>query len=143
MNKFRLVMGDWSKDGHNQSDEYIYECNYSVEEVREAYLRSCKLTRVQFHSETGEEEWDIIDTPWTNYEDRDMTEEAMEVFKKFDIWHEQEDDGYVDCPEDFIMEFIGLSLGDFKFEKVKDPTPALNGWWGPMNFSFGYGLYGM
>lgn len=39
---FRIDIGDWSGDGHGQSESYIVDANKSIEEVREAYFKACK-----------------------------------------------------------------------------------------------------
>lgn len=35
---FKIVIGDWSGDGHSQADDYHVESNKPVEAVREAYF---------------------------------------------------------------------------------------------------------
>ena len=47
--KVKLTIGDWSQDGHNQYDEFVFEVNKDVTEVRQAYKDSCFLTKCQFH----------------------------------------------------------------------------------------------
>mgnify|MGYP000328681326 CR=1 FL=1 len=27
---YKLVLGDWSKDGHKQSEDFLFDCNYDV-----------------------------------------------------------------------------------------------------------------
>lgn len=41
--KIKIVIGDWSGDGHGESCAFLYECNKSIEEVREAYFKAKKL----------------------------------------------------------------------------------------------------
>ena len=47
MRKVKLVIGDWSGDGHGQSEEFVFETNKTVEEIGQAYKDSCKLTGLQ------------------------------------------------------------------------------------------------
>jgi len=35
--------------GHSKSDEYVFEGNYHVSKLRQAYKDSCRLTGVQFN----------------------------------------------------------------------------------------------
>ena len=46
MEKIRVVIGDWSEDGYNQSDEFIYSVNKTQKELQDGYKASCKLTGV-------------------------------------------------------------------------------------------------
>ncbi len=48
-NRFILLIGDWSGDGHEQSDKYVYSSNKTVFELQEAYKQSCYLTDLQFN----------------------------------------------------------------------------------------------
>ena len=34
---YKLVLGDWSKDGHKQSEDFLFDCNYDVHKIRQAY----------------------------------------------------------------------------------------------------------
>jgi hypothetical protein len=38
-NKFEMVVGDWSGDGHNQSRAYIIHTSATVEDAREAHFK--------------------------------------------------------------------------------------------------------
>lgn len=38
MYQFKLVIGDWSGDGHSRSESYLVRSNYPVEQVREAHF---------------------------------------------------------------------------------------------------------
>ena len=38
---YKLTLGDWSKDGHGQYREFLFDCNYGVHKIREAYKDSC------------------------------------------------------------------------------------------------------
>lgn len=42
MSKVKLSIGDWSQDGHNQSEDFVYEVNKTVSEIRQGYKDSCK-----------------------------------------------------------------------------------------------------
>lgn len=39
MNTIRLSIGDWSRDGHNQSEDVYIETNLTLDELKEAYDR--------------------------------------------------------------------------------------------------------
>lgn len=136
MKKFRLVLGDWSQDGHNIVQHIIIEANYSVEELRSAYYKSHKLTRVNF------------DNICEEYEDSKLHEPEYKKFQKHNCPFEKlgidEDDLYLDENSyvKLLMWFISLSIPDLKWKKTDDGLPNFNGYWskeGPS--SLGYGLY--
>lgn len=45
---YKLVLGDWSKDGHKQSEDFLFDCNYDVHKIRQAYKDSCKKLGITF-----------------------------------------------------------------------------------------------
>ncbi len=161
MRKVRLTIGDWSNDGHEKSEYFIYSVNKDVTELREAYKNSCKLTGVQFnHSEnyTGLAELDEKMCICVQYEENQPSKKAVDALKAhgidvdkyFDDIDEEEGTGSFN-PEglaEVIMEFIKLSIPDLQFEEASfkkskvNRIPPINGWWiDELNVSFGYGLF--
>ena len=43
-----LEVGDWSKDGHNQSDTFLFKSNYSGREIDEGFERLKKEKQIDF-----------------------------------------------------------------------------------------------
>lgn len=43
-----LEVGDWSKDGHNQSDVFLFKSNYSGREIDEGFERLKKEKHIDF-----------------------------------------------------------------------------------------------
>ncbi|MBO7716455.1 MAG: hypothetical protein J6S85_23015 [Methanobrevibacter sp.] len=43
-----LEVGDWSKDGHNQSDTFLFKSNYSGEEIDKGFERLKKEKQIDF-----------------------------------------------------------------------------------------------
>lgn len=153
--RFRLTIGDWSDDGHGQSDELVFVANYPVSELRQAYKDSCKKTGIQFNNNnknyTGSplEFRDRSRMVCVSYEDYTIHDNVKKILINHGIDMTKYDD-YLD-PDSFgelIMEFIRISLPDLKWEEssykrseLKNITP-LNGWWNKeLNHQFGYGLY--
>lgn len=157
--KVKLTIGDWSEDGHNQYDQFVFEVNKDVSEIRQAYKDSCKLTGYQFNHN---QDFTGLNLKWpesesrqicTEYEEYSISDEASEKLLEFGIDVISDDSDFVDYtdPETFanlIMEFIKLSLPDLTWEEasyknseLRDMAP-INGWWNKeLNVQFGYGLY--
>jgi hypothetical protein len=164
-NRFMVVIGDWSDDGHGHSEYFVYSSNYPVEILRQAYKDSCKLTGVQFnHNQDytgrgpriGRNDWTRI---CTEYEDNVIQEEAVAALGghgiDLNMFEDNEDDDHSKVVYDndqfanLILRFIRLSLPDFKWEEaaykrseIRHEVQPLNGYWNPdLNVQFGYGLY--
>jgi hypothetical protein len=138
---YNLVIGDWSKDGHNQSEEVLISGNKSKKEVMDSYLKTCKKLAVQLHDNKGE---------LCDYESRILSPEAADILLAAgcplkDILEETESNSfYCAGPAAFVplfFWFVKKSLPDFKYELVPKHE-HLNGWWDKdYNFSLGYGLF--
>lgn len=49
-----FIMGDWSRDGHNQSESVVCECNLSVKEITQAYKKGVKTIGFDLVSDVAE-----------------------------------------------------------------------------------------
>ena len=151
MNRFKIVLGDWSDDGHGKYEHYIIQANKPVNEVQEAYKKSCQLTGVSFNDSgndyTGrnytheeQEKFHVC----TNYEQNVISKEVVEVFRSWNCPFELQD-GYVEDIDEFVqllLWFISLSLPDLKTEFIDDVIPVFNGYWDEnLNVQIGYGLF--
>ena len=136
---FRFVVGDWSNDGHNQSQDFIVETSHSEEIIHKAYEDAIKACGVDLEELCSNFEDSIIHS-W----DVEKLEQFGISFENFD---EPNDDGDYYCsPENFaylFFELIKLQLGnEFKYKFIKNEIPYLNGYWHKtFNKSFGYGCF--
>lgn len=160
MNKMYLVLGDWSSDGHGKSEKVLVNVNKTVKEVQDAYKASCKLTGISFnHNEdftgikrdyTNQAAYHVL----TEYQDSELSDEVIEVFKKYKIDYKSESDDEDDDNEIYDdpklwfatlwFNFVKISLPDLKFDfpTELDDIPVINGYWNKnLNVQFGYGLY--
>ena len=141
--KFYVNIGDWSDDGHRESDRFLFESNYPVAQLQEAYKASCKKTGLELH------------TVCERYGEFTIEAKAFDTLIKHgcpmvyikDCAEEYYDEMEANPrPKGFaqiIMWFVGLSMPeDFTCESKTDEIPNFNGFWGDLNESFGYGLYG-
>ena len=158
----RLVLGDWSDDGHGKHKEILYKSNYPIDKIQQAYKDSCKLTGVQFnHNEdytgglcSGYGSWRQI---FTEYESSSIRPEAIEALRNHglnpadyceEIYTDEDFESdnsmpfYTDSAAELIMAFIALSMPkDWEYKKADIKADAINGWWGNLNVQFGYGLF--
>lgn len=166
MTKTILVLGDWSDDGHGQSDVFGFEVNKTVEEIQEAYKQSCKLTGLSFnHNEDYTEQfydWEIKNNyyaatqylcPFIRQLFYDKCEELdCPLLSKFvqrryrcdTVYAFDENDSFKHFM-DLWWWFVKLSLPDLEHEhcdSVPMDSPVINGYWNKgLNVQFGYGLY--
>lgn len=152
---YKLVLGDWSDDGHGISKDFLFECNYDVHKIRQAYKDSCKKLGVTFNHNKdytglglgyGNER-----QVWTEYEEDGISKTAFEILDKAYCfngieYYEDNDKYYIECEEDcakLIMNFIALSMPeDFTYKLIEQEYEYINGYWNDeLNHQFGYGLF--
>ena len=157
MNKYKLVIGDWSDDGHGKCEDFLFEVNKPLEEIQQAYRDSVVLTGTKFHhNQDGSIPTDLEAKALailTDYEEYRIPVEALDRLKTqglelsfeygLEDWEDDGDSG-VNGPEGvatLIMWFIKLSLPGLEYKLIKDDVPSINGWWGNLNHQFGYGVF--
>lgn len=147
----KLVLGDWSEDGHGISDEVIVHVNYSVTDVQNAYKAACKKTGISFNhnDDFTEIERDYDERRKyhiaTEYEQGlwDFSGEVADILALHRV-PPPTDDG--DPIEEYVklwFNFVRIILPDLSYT-IDEPEdiPAINGYWNNnLNVQFGYGLY--
>lgn len=63
--KYKIIIGDWSSDGHGKSESFMFNTNYEKEDIRNAYLKFCEQSNIQLHG----------DGFFCQYEDNVLSEE--------------------------------------------------------------------
>lgn len=48
MNRIKLVIGDWSRDGHEKSETFVIESNLTKKEIEKAFKKGTKLINIDF-----------------------------------------------------------------------------------------------
>ncbi|MGG2091331.1 hypothetical protein AB1283_01015 [Bacillus sp. S13(2024)] len=159
---FKVPVGDWSEDGHNQSKDFYVYCNYPVEQMRQAYKDTCKKIGLQMNHNTnyigieirGFRSWRYL---LTEYEESSICEDAVEIL----LEHGFEFDG-IDGDRDennkFVLQkaafseegvlnlfmwFISYSMPeDFEWEQVTfNAEPIVGYWCDGLNHQIGYGVF--
>jgi hypothetical protein len=149
-NTLKLVVGDWSSDGHNQSEFFYFDSNLSEAEVKAAYLEAVKKCGVGLHRPARGEKHKAI---CTEYEERTFPLELKAKLESIGVDFEKVGGSEIVFGSwgDFGAEgvaqlFLQLVKGvrpDFEYEIINDRVPCVNGFWSKdFNFSFGYGVYG-
>ena len=152
---YKLELGDWSEDGHKISEAFLFDCNYDIHMIRQAYKDSCKKLGVTFNYNEdytglglgyGSER-----QVWTEYEESSISETAFEILNNFNCfdeveWFEEDGAYYVNGSKDsakLIMNFIALSMPeDFRYKLTREPrVESINSWNDELSQQFGYGLF--
>lgn len=152
---YKLELGDWSGDGHKISESFLFDCNYDIHKIRQAYKDSCKKLGITFNYNEdytglglgyGSER-----QVWTEYREPSISETAFDILNEAGcldgIDSYKEDDAYYiedtqDCAK-LIMKFIALSMPeDFRYKLTQNPkVESINSWNEELNQQFGYGLF--
>ena len=116
LNRTKVILGDWSGDGHNITETYIVEISCTNEELQEFYRNAVKKSGIQFENICEE------------YEDAVISGEIISTLTKlgvkipeFDCDYEDEND-FIAEPDNYLellLNFCKLG-GDFKYKVVND-----------------------
>jgi hypothetical protein len=60
MHVFTLVVGDWSHDGHNLTDNFEVECSHSLEDTKAAFEKGTKVLGFNIMEQCEEYEDDTL-----------------------------------------------------------------------------------
>jgi hypothetical protein len=131
MNNITVVIGDWSNDGHGQTETYHLQSNYSIDKI--------KTLIKEFQSKFG---FDPTDKYCCNYQESYLTlndiEELIPILGKdyFKYYNKIYDVYHLDTLTYTALVFDLLKTIDFEFEYeiIKDRTNRLT--------IGGYGLFG-
>lgn len=77
MNTIRLIVGDWSGDGHNQTETVVVECNLTRTELFTAHNAGCEKLGIAFDNVCADYEdnfiskdvWDKLEAAGLTFED--------------------------------------------------------------------------
>lgn len=85
MHTVSLVVGDWSRDGHNMSETIMIEANMTNREIEKAYKKGVVLTGIDLSKECN------------GYEQSQLSEGTIERLKMIGIQYIEDDNS--DDPE--------------------------------------------
>jgi len=158
----QITIGDWSDDGHDKKEHFIFVSNKTTEELQKGYLASCDKTGYTFGTNVNVNGNVTPKARLLNaYEDSYLSPEVVDDLMKFGLPdprdgnnlggpHRMYEDmfsdehGQVFFPEGcfhLVMWFISISLPDLEYEMKKSEIEQVNGYWGNLNQQFGYGCF--
>lgn len=145
MPNVEFVIGDWSRDGHNQSESFVYECNLTRSQIINAYNRGAKLIGFDLVSDVADDYKDNR-ISWENLQklraagfkselDCELTPEEAER-ENTSKYYTYESGAYLDVESFMEIYLFFVRTGDSSFEyklAVQDNNDIKIG---------GYGLFG-
>lgn len=146
----RIVLGDITGDGHKQTSTHYIMANKSVEEMRVAYVNSCKTLHLTFDdyepTEGGTYLPELQSRIMVEYRGDvpEISQTAKDILIKngCPLTEEEFEWATWDGPEyiKLLMWFIQFSLPDLVWEENINPAPILN-WGKDFKLCMGYGLF--
>lgn len=156
---YKIVVGDWSDDGHGKCAYHLFRSSHPIDEIRKAYDQTVDQIKVALHGsdDRGRQLPKDIICVCTDYEERRIPTEALNRFKSIGIDLVEilskegvedipaEDDGRYINHSDILVVFLTMvkaQIPGFEYERVKDEIECINGHYAPgFNHQFGYGLF--
>jgi len=139
----RLVIGDWSDDGHNQKEYFTFKCTHDEKAVKKAYKDAVKKCKVSLHDDIRGAK-----PVCCKYQESCIEAPEIKALEKlgvnFDFTSSEFDDTLPCCPEDIaclFFEMVKTQIPDLEYKLVEEKK-TLNGFWSSdFNFQFGYGCF--
>ncbi len=144
MYTYKMEIGDWSHDGHNQSEIFILETSHTNTEIQKAYKKACKKANIELHGHG-------LNSVLSEYEDSGLTAEDIEKLDSLGIdvknletlstTIDEVDGSTYCCPEDVVILFMEMAksqLKDFSYKIVSDKMPEIQA---PGHEFMGYGCF--
>lgn len=125
MYKFRLQLGDWSHDGHGQTEDFVFETNKDIAELREIYFQNCD----KYGKILEELNSDYEDSRIKQYQVDMLTDIGIEVRSEILKEIAEDDEYYVEIDDfaDWFEQFMKLDSPDLILERIpKKELPAFH-----------------
>lgn len=152
----RLIVGDWSGDGHNHRDFVLFEASHDRKQIIEAYKQSAIKADISVCKFKG----GPADVLCADYGDNLISSEALKKLTALEITKQDLvdtshfEDNYLDEGDGALITWgeglahlflmmVSKSLPDFTYKLLKDDThDCINGFWQrDFNGSIGYGVF--
>lgn len=136
MNDIELVVGDWSKDGHNQSDNFMIKSNLNKKELEKAYKKGVKIIGFDLVKEACEQ-YEV--TYLTNDQCTKLSNSGLSIIDNLengDVYTPGTDSVvHIWMPDEWVrlyLYFCKVGNPSFEYEFNENPQSIKIG---------GYGLY--
>lgn len=144
--RFKIHIGDWSKDGHNQSESFVVESTVENEEVQQAFKTAA--LKIGVISEEMHPRFMIAD----EYEDNGLSNEHAKALTDagveiddlvYNDGTDEEPNYMFEDPQNLAILLMRIAQTELQFEYkfISENIPSFNGYWGGLNMSIGYGLF--
>ncbi len=152
MNKcytYRIVIGDWSEDGHNRFEYFVFKCTHSEKEIKETYNKAVEKCGIALHRMYDENRRVTGISVCCDYENNTIPDYYAEKLKSLGInfnqfCYDENMESYLMEPKDITILFLEMVKSQIEgFEWASgEEAPCINGFWSnDFNHSFGYGCY--
>lgn len=143
-NLYKLVVGDWSNDGHGKNDIFIFLSSHSKAEILDAYHKSVILSGVSLTGKVMDGLINILSDFEENVIPADAVVRLQGIGCNFEEFYLalEEDGSQACCSSDvfyLFMEMVRCNLPGFAYELVN--LESINGYWGEFNHQIGYGVF--
>lgn len=158
---YSIIVGDWSRDGHEQSDKYYIRSNYKKESIQDAYRYTCQAIQLQLSDGDNymrkefspDYKWKMLLSQY-NQNQIDHRAALILMANGYDFTtHETHNskDGYI-CLDEIYFEsydvfrlfmwFVEFSMPeDFEWREEMNEVAEIIGFWGDLNDTIGYGVF--
>lgn len=143
---FQLIIGDWSQDGHNQTERVIVKANKEPSEIIESYRVIERKSGISLDKNTSKGCSQILG----EYEESNIDPESIKKLKDAGVEipdgdDEDNEDGSVWMdPERVVQLFMNMAkahIPDLEYKILQDEIPTINGFWKKELGGIGYGLF--
>lgn len=140
----RIVIGDWSHDGHNQEEYFTFRCSHDEETIQKAYLKAVKKCKIALHEDSKTYKKDIASICCC-YEDNKITEEQIKTLEELGVDFSKLAIEYMSLfAKDIAILFFEMAktqIEGFTYELIPEKK-TINGFWHKdFNYGFGYGCF--
>lgn len=138
---YQIVVGDWSDDGHGQSDKYPFRCTHSEDEVKAAYHAAVEKCGIGLHDKRNSKDKHV--PVLSEFEQNKLTPSQISALAAIGVDLEEiggielEDDSCTFYPEgvaELFLEMVKSQLPGFEY-KIESPPTIMK--------SIGYGVYSL
>lgn len=142
---YKVVIGDYSCDGHNEYQYYYFKSSHDAETITKGYKDAVKKSGITLtsnsHHYKGVKGKEIL----TKYEDcvikAEEIKKLLELGVCFDKFDNNIDDGELYCGDEdcakLFLEMVKTQVPDFQYHLTNDDIKCINGWTGLGGFGYG------